>query len=62
MGRYNDKVEIDRFILRNEPRTGIGWVGVYEWDQESKAYQFRSCFRSENSAFEFIEYLLCSDG
>ena len=52
------KVTIDRYRIVPAPLTGIGWVAVQEWDDETGEYKHVSTFRSKDEANEFIENIL----
>lgn len=48
------QVTIDKFRIVPASLTGIGWVAVQEWDNNSGEYRHVACFRSKAEAVIFI--------
>jgi len=48
------KISIDKYRIVPAPMTGIGWVAVQVWDDESGEYRHVASFRSKDKSEEFI--------
>lgn len=48
------KVTIDRYRIVLAPQTGIGWVAVQEWNDETGEYRHVSTYRSKDEAESYL--------
>jgi hypothetical protein len=49
-----NRITIDRFRIVPAPLTGIGWVAVQEWDNNSGEYKHVGTFRSRDEVSIFL--------
>jgi hypothetical protein len=45
-----NQITIDRFRIVPAPLTGIGWVAVQEWDNDSGEYRHIAMVRTQEEA------------